>query len=74
MTAKLNGIDAGSTKWATGSPPHIRGPWETAIIELAERGDSKFVAILRDHVKRGTIKGERALAVLRKPDENEAAA
>ncbi len=71
MTAKLNGIDAGSTKWATGSPPHIRGPWETGIIELAERGDSRFLAILREHVKRGTIKGERAMAALHQPDENE---
>lgn len=71
MTAKLNGIDAGSTKWATGSPPHIRGLWETGIIELAERGDSRFIAILREHVKRGTIRSERALAALHRTDANE---
>jgi len=49
--------------WANGEPPRIRGPWEAAIIELAEAGDPRFVAILREHIAKGAIRSERARAV-----------
>jgi hypothetical protein len=56
---RLTGSVSG-TKRAEGSPPHVRGPWESEIIDLAERGDDRFIEILRGHVERGVIKGARA--------------
>ena len=38
--------------------------WEKAVIELAERGDARFVEILRRHVERGVIRSERARAAI----------
>jgi hypothetical protein len=61
----MRGIEAGSTRWAQGEPPAVRGPWQDAIIELAEKGDARFVKILGDHVKAGRINSERANAALR---------
>lgn len=62
--------DKGSTHWAKiPSPEHEKGGfkgshWEAAIIELAEAGDARFIAILRDHVAAGVIRSERAVAAL----------
>lgn len=64
MTAQLKGFEAGSTKWAEGDPPAVRGPWEDAIIELVQRGDSRFVPILLEHVRCGRIKNDRAREAL----------
>ena len=54
------------TAWADEPPP--RGAagtlWEKHIIELAEAGDPRFVAILRDHIQAGVIRSERAHAAL----------
>lgn len=66
-------IVEGSTEWAKGAPPFIRGPWESAIIELAERGDARFVKILGDHIKAGTIRGDRAVKALEVAKNAEAA-
>ena len=38
--------------------------WEKAVIELAERGDARFVEILRRHVERGVIRSDRARAAI----------
>lgn len=57
----MKAIVEGSTAWAKGDPPFIRGPWESAIIELAEKRDPRFVKILGDHIKAGTIRSERAV-------------
>lgn len=67
----MQSIGAGSTKWAEGQPPRIRGPWESAIIELAEQGDARFVKILGDHVAAGVIKSERAKKALSNKSQGE---
>lgn len=62
--------DKGPTHWAKmPSPEHEKSGfkgshWEAAIIELAEAGDARFVAILRDHIQAGVIRSERAHAAL----------
>lgn len=56
--------------WATSpSPAHERNnrngsAWESAIVELAEAGETQFVEILRGHVQSGVIRSERAAAAL----------
>lgn len=60
----MKGIDAGSTSWASGEPPRVSTYWEGSIIDLAEKGDTRFVEILRKNVQRGVIKSERAHKVL----------
>lgn len=54
------------TAWADEPPACGAGgtAWEKAVIELAEKGDSRFVEVLRRHVERGVIRSGRALAVL----------
>ena len=63
------------TAWADEPPP--RGAagtlWEKHIIELAEAGDPRFIAILRDHVERGVIVSARASAVLNAAEPDAAA-
>lgn len=54
----------GSIAWAKGEPPRIRGPWESAICELAEKGDARFIDILREHVASGVIRSPRAINIL----------
>lgn len=51
------------------SPAHIsnsrRGShWETAIVDLAEQQDPRFVEILREHVSKGVIRSDRAKLAL----------
>lgn len=60
----MKAISAGSTSWASGEPPSIRGPWESAIIGLAEKGDPRFIDILRKHVRNRVIRSERAMRAL----------
>lgn len=55
----------GSIAWATGEPPVVRGPWESAIIDLAEKGGARFRKILTDHVRAGHIRSERANKALK---------
>lgn len=52
--------------WAKTPPTYgaAGSVWERMIIELAEAGDARFVAILRDHVAAGVIRSERGHAVL----------
>jgi hypothetical protein len=51
--------------WALTPPaPGRRMHWETAIVELAEQGDPRFVRILAEHVERGVIVSARAAAVI----------
>lgn len=57
-------MEAGSTAWAQGDPPRVRGPWEAAIIELAEAGDPRFVRILHEHWNNRVIRSERARKAL----------
>ncbi|THF55935.1 hypothetical protein [Pseudothauera rhizosphaerae] len=55
----------GSTAWAETPPASPRGSvWERWIIELAEAGEPRFVAILAQHVGAGVIRAPRALAAL----------
>lgn len=66
---------AGSLSWASQAPaPGCRGPWESAIIKLAEQGDQRFVRILAEHVANGVIRGERAKAALDAAEHGKAAA
>ena len=62
---RISSQAAGSTAWAL-TPPAAgkRGPWETAIIDLAEQGEPQFVRILAEHVERGVIVSARAAAVI----------
>lgn len=52
--------------WAKIPPPGgARGSrWESAILELAEAGEPRFVKILAEHVSRGVIASPRATAAL----------
>lgn len=65
VTKRLSARVAGSTAWAL-TPPAAgkRGPWENAIIDLAEQGEPQFVRILAEHVERGVIVSARAAAVI----------
>lgn len=64
LARKVAKPNAGGTSWAEGDAPMIRGPWESAIIGLAESGDERFVEILRGHVAKGVIRSERAKAAI----------
>lgn len=66
----MKAIVEGSIAWAKGEPPRIRGPWESAIVELAEKGDARFIAILREHVENGVIRSRRAKEALGAADAN----
>ena len=61
--------------WAKIPPPGgARGSrWEASIIELAEAGEPRFIAILRDHVERGVIVSARASAALNAAEPDAAA-
>ena len=49
----------------TPPPGGARGSrWESAILELAEAGEPRFVKILAEHVSRGVIASPRATAAL----------
>ncbi len=64
-TGKIAAKPAGGTAWAETPPaPGHRDSWERAIIDLAERGDQRFVVILSGHVDAGVIRSDRARAVL----------
>ena len=62
----LSGKPQDFTAWAKTPPAYgaAGSVWERMIIELAEQGEPRFVAILREHVKTGVIRSERAHAVL----------
>lgn len=62
----LSGKPLDFTAWAKTPPTYgaAGSVWERMIIELAEQGEPRFVAILREHVKAGVIRSERAHAVL----------
>lgn len=62
----LSGKPQDFTAWAKTPPAYgaAGSVWERMIIELAEQGEPRFLAILRDHVKTGVIRAERARAVL----------
>lgn len=52
------------TAWAK-TPPAMGASgsaWERAIVDLAEAGDARFVAILGGHVAAGVIRSDRAKA------------
>lgn len=62
----VSGKHQDGTAWAKTPPPcGARGsPWESAILELAEAGEPRFVKILAEHVARGVIASPRATAAL----------
>jgi len=62
----LSGKPQDFTAWAKTPPAYgaAGSVWERMIIELAEQGELRFLAILRDHVKTGVIRAERARAAL----------
>lgn len=68
----LSGKPQDFTAWAKTPPAYgaAGSVWERMIIELAEQGEPRFLAILRDHVKTGVIRSERALAVLSAPESD----
>ncbi|WP_407280585.1 hypothetical protein U5817_09895 [Aromatoleum evansii] len=74
LARKVAKPQIGDTGWARGEPPFVRGPWESAIIELAEKGDPRFIAILQEHVANGVIRSERARAALGRETADAAAA
>lgn len=59
----------GPLHWATEpSPAHeksgLKGSaWESAIVQLAEAGDARFIDILRKHIASGVIRSDRAKTV-----------
>lgn len=51
--------------WARFPPAHgRRDPWERAICDCVERGDVRFVQILRMHIGQGVIRSDRAVKLL----------
>lgn len=62
----VSGKHQDGTAWAKTPPPGgARGSrWESAILELAEAGEPRFVKILAEHVSRGVIASPRATAAL----------
>ena len=65
----------GALHWAT--PAHEKSgfkgsAWESAIVQLAEASDARFIDILRKHVAAGVIRSERALAALNAPEPDAA--
>ena len=62
----LSGKPEDFTAWAKIPPAGgARGSrWEQNLLELAEAGEPRFIAILRDHVERGVIVSARASAAL----------
>lgn len=69
----------GALHWATEpSPAHEKSgfkgsAWESAIVQLAEASDARFIDILRKHVAAGVIRSERALAALNATEPDAAA-
>lgn len=63
------------TAWAKTPPAGgARGSrWEQNLLELAEAGELRFIAILRDHVERGVIVSARASAALNATEPDAAA-
>ena len=63
------------TAWADEPPPRGAAgtPWEKAVIELAEAGNTRFIEKLRKHVAAGVIRSERAAAALNTPKPDAAA-
>ena len=66
LARRLTGGSQDFTAWAKTPPAYgaAGSVWERMIIELAEQGEPRFVAILREHVKTGVIRAERAQAAL----------
>lgn len=62
----LSGKAQDFTTWAKTPPAYgaAGSVWERMIIELAEQGEPRFVAILREHVRTGVIRSTRAQAAL----------
>lgn len=62
----VSGQHQDGTAWAKTPPPGgARGSrWESAILELAEAGEPRFVKILAEHVASGVIASPRATAAL----------
>jgi hypothetical protein len=62
----LSGKAQDFTAWAKTPPAYgaAGSVWERMIIELAEQGEPRFVAILREHVRTGVIRAERAAKAL----------
>lgn len=62
----VSGKHQDGTAWAKTPPPGgARGSrWESAILELAEAGEPRFVKILAEHVSRRVIASPRATAAL----------
>ncbi|MGL4264789.1 MAG: hypothetical protein ACRCTX_24475 [Afipia sp.] len=62
----VSGKHQDGTAWAKTPPPGgARGSrWESAILELAEAGEPRFVKILAEHVASGVIASPRATAAL----------
>lgn len=65
LTSRAASAEDG-TAWARTPPTGgARGTaWEKQIIELAETGEPRFVAILAQHVESGVIRSPRARAAL----------
>ena len=66
LAKRMTGGGQDFTAWAKTPPAYgaAGSVWERMIIELAEGGDARFVAILREHIDAGVIRAERAHAVL----------
>ena len=64
--------------WARRPPERgLRAPWESAICDCFEMGDTRFIPILQTHVERGVCKSERALKLVQRlaqPETTDAAA
>ena len=71
----VSGKHQDGTAWAKTPPAGgARGSrWEQNLLELAEAGEPRFIAILRDHVERGVIVSARASAALNAAEPDAAA-
>ena len=74
LAARMSRPDDG-TAWAKTPPAGgARGSrWEQNLLELAEAGEPRFIAILRDHVERGVVVSARASAALNAAEPDAAA-
>lgn len=68
----LSGKPQDFTAWAKTPPAYgaAGSVWERMIIELAEQGEPRFLTILRDHVKTGVIRAERAAKAIESAGAN----
>ena len=74
LAARMKRAEDGAA-WAKIPPPGgARGSrWEQNLLELAEAGEPRFIALLRDHVERGVIVSARASAALNAAEPDAAA-